>query len=247
MAQRYRAAILSAESVPFAKVGGLGDVVGALSRAVADLGCSVAVFLPRYADLQLPPDCELELVAKIDVKVGGEDRPGLIYHLKHPAHPPHYHHFFIGTIVFRTAGGSTTIHDGEPFRDNGTVRLLLASMPRGDAGDRLRPRRDPRQRSPDRAGPRVPEDPLCGGRVFQMTANILSIHNLGYQGVYPPETMAIAGFPERYPLSALALRVLGNMNFLKAGISSPTASPRSANATRRIQSGEEFGFGLRAS
>src|SRR5580765_2705419 len=67
MAQRYRAAILSAESVPFAKVGGLADVIGALSRAIADLGCSVAVFLPRYADLALPEGSELELVARIEV------------------------------------------------------------------------------------------------------------------------------------------------------------------------------------
>ena len=45
MTQRFRVAILSAESVPFAKVGGLADVVGALSKSIADLGCAVAVFL----------------------------------------------------------------------------------------------------------------------------------------------------------------------------------------------------------
>ena len=119
MAQRYRAAILSAESVPFAKVGGLADVVGALSRAVADLGCSVAVFLPRYADLQLPPDCDLELVANIHVPVGGEDQPALIFRLRHPAHPPHYHHFFVGSeTYFGRPGIYSDPATGEPFRDN---------------------------------------------------------------------------------------------------------------------------------
>jgi starch synthase len=38
----------SAEVAPFARVGGLSDVVGALSKAAAGLGHEVSVFLPKY-------------------------------------------------------------------------------------------------------------------------------------------------------------------------------------------------------
>ena len=80
---------------------------------------------------------------------------------------------------------------------------------------------------------------------FQMTANILSIHNLGYQGAYPPETMALAGFPDRffYPLSPFEF--WGKMNFLKAGIHfADRLTTVSERYAEEIQSGEEFGFGL---
>ena len=247
MAQRYRAAILSAESVPFAKVGGLGDVVGALSRAVADLGCSVAVFLPRYADLQVPPDCELELVAKIDVRVGRDDQPGLIYRLRHPAHPPHYHHFFIGNeSFFGRPGIYNDPATGEPFRDNAErfvffSRACLEAM-RATAfvPDVIHANDHQTALVPAYLRTLYAEDAF-----FQMTANILSIHNLGYQGVYPPETMAIAGFPDRYFYPLSPFEFWGNMNFLKAGIQfADRLTTVSERYAEEIQSGEEFGFGL---
>src|SRR5262245_29730059 len=39
---------VASESVPFAKTGGLGDVIGALPRALAGLGHTTSVFLPCY-------------------------------------------------------------------------------------------------------------------------------------------------------------------------------------------------------
>ena len=49
----------ASEAVPFAKTGGLADVVGALSREIAKLGHQVSVFLPLYASVR--PHLEKEL------------------------------------------------------------------------------------------------------------------------------------------------------------------------------------------
>jgi len=43
-----RVAFVAAEVAPFAKAGGLADVIGALPKALANLGVEVAVFAPRY-------------------------------------------------------------------------------------------------------------------------------------------------------------------------------------------------------
>ncbi|MFO8034696.1 MAG: glycogen/starch synthase [Candidatus Bipolaricaulota bacterium] len=43
-----RVLMVGAEVAPVAKVGGLGDVLGALPRALADLGIEVAVAMPCY-------------------------------------------------------------------------------------------------------------------------------------------------------------------------------------------------------
>ena len=47
-------AMISSECEPFAKTGGLADVVDALARALGELGHEVDVYLPRYRGLEPP-------------------------------------------------------------------------------------------------------------------------------------------------------------------------------------------------
>ena len=59
--------MLASECEPFAKTGGLADVVDALSRALGRLGHEVDVYLPWYRDLRPPPDLR---PLKLTVPVG---------------------------------------------------------------------------------------------------------------------------------------------------------------------------------
>ena len=48
-----RVVMIAGEAVPFAKVGGLGDVLGALPLALEKLGVSVTVVIPRHSVIDL--------------------------------------------------------------------------------------------------------------------------------------------------------------------------------------------------
>lgn len=53
--------LVSAEATPFAKVGGLADVVGALPIALRRLGIDARIIMPRYEHLASQPSLELVL------------------------------------------------------------------------------------------------------------------------------------------------------------------------------------------
>lgn len=65
-----RIAMVASECEPFAKTGGLADVVDALSRALGQLGHEVDVYLPRYRALK-PPDGAERLDINVPSVLGG--------------------------------------------------------------------------------------------------------------------------------------------------------------------------------
>ena len=83
----------ASECVPFSKTGGLADVVGALPRALTELGHSVTVFLPRYKQtklngaktvlqsLTIPYDDEYRFCSLLD---GGKQSGVQFYFIEYP-------------------------------------------------------------------------------------------------------------------------------------------------------------------
>lgn len=98
-----RVALLAAECEPWAKTGGLADVVDALARAVGrlpdaaagDLATPVDVFLPRYRGVPVPADAVAEAPLTVADPAGGPDLVVTIvnvaadgYRLRLVDHPP---------------------------------------------------------------------------------------------------------------------------------------------------------------
>jgi len=114
-----RVAMIASECEPYAKTGGLADVVDALSRALGQAGHEVDVYLPRYQGLDPSEPVErldlrvpFGLRGNVDVKVWSA--PGRGYRLRLVDHPPSF-----DRPEYYVSGGAD-------FPDNGFRFSLLA-------------------------------------------------------------------------------------------------------------------------
>ena len=66
-----RIAVLASEGAPYAKSGGLGDVMEALPAALKRIeGNEVLLILPYYNKIKYNPAYEVELAAQVTVQLG---------------------------------------------------------------------------------------------------------------------------------------------------------------------------------
>jgi starch synthase len=70
-------AIVASEAAPFAKTGGLADVVGSLPQALQQIGCNVKVFIPKYSVIdEAKYDLHYEYaIGEMPIRVGGVPWP----------------------------------------------------------------------------------------------------------------------------------------------------------------------------
>jgi len=207
-------ALISAECAPFAKTGGLGDVVGALPKALVRLGHDARIFIPLYASINRER-FGLKFVASACVHMGkGEEHWVGIYEAllddEVPVYFVEYNRFF----------GRPGIY-GEPkgeYKDN-AYRFGLLSKAALQICKDLNWIPDIAHIHDWSAAPvaaflktwdRV-LSPLSG------TASVLTIHNIGYQGLYHPSVLSYYGLGPEYFQPGL-FEDHGRLNLLKAGI-----------------------------
>lgn len=225
--------MVCAELAPWAKTGGLADAVAGLSAALAVAGHDVRVLLPRYSHLDPPRGnrhtfrglgrtfvvTELERDRKAEHAGSRRTRPGVLFL----------------DLEELTADAIYT----NDARDAGRFLRLAAAGAALCSGSRWRPdvihchdwhtalvpvlqRLAPSSRAP----------------------SVLTLHNVGYQGVFPDEVFASNGFAALEPALPADARAGGDTNFLRAGVRAAdrvtTVSPTYAEEIRR----PELGMGL---
>ncbi|MFI5177310.1 MAG: glycogen synthase GlgA [Vicinamibacterales bacterium] len=230
-----RVLMVASEIAPWAKTGGLADVLGALPEALERLGHRTTVVVPKYRGVEPPAG---DAVAR-RVRVGSTSHD-VVLHVA-TLSPRRRVVFVDAPRLFDRDGFYTT--GGVDFPDNAErfAVLATAALDVGHAGDAsawpdvihahdwqaglvpLLLRTTP-ERWPALAG---------AGLVF-------TIHNLAYQGTFSRETVPALGLP----WSAFTMdrgEFWGRFSFLKAGITSSdmitTVSPTYARETQRRESG----------
>jgi starch synthase len=230
-------AFVASEGVPFSKTGGLADVVGALPRALASLGHQVSVYLPRYRQTKLPDTTTV--VRSVTVPFDDQYRFASVvmappqgniryYFVEYPP-------YFDRDALYGTAAGD--------YPDN-AERFALFCRTVLEASKIVRPPQI--FHCHDWQAAMVPvllrtvyaEDPA-----FRETGSVFTIHNMGYQGLFPPDTLPLLMLP--WDLFTITkMEFFGQVNFLKGALTySDYVTTVSKKYSQEIQTAE-YGFGL---
>jgi starch synthase len=230
-------AFAASECVPFSKTGGLADVVGALPRALAGLGHQVSVYLPLYRQTRLanpkpilrsvtvPFDDRYRFCSVVD---GGSQAGVQFYFVDYPP-------YFDRDALYGTSAGD--------YHDN-AERFALFSRAVLEASKILG--RPDIFHCHDWQTALVPillrtvylEDPA-----FHDVGCVFTIHNMGYQGLFPPEILPLLMLP--WDLFTITkLEFYGNVNLLKGAlVFADYVTTVSRRYSQEIQTAE-YGFGL---
>jgi len=228
---------LSSEAVPFAKTGGLGDVSGALPRVLA-ASEKVTLVMPGYRTEEIQRS-RADVVDEFAVRIGTETHDAVI---KKTAVSANHAVCFVHNDRFFARDGIYGDDAGD-YPDNFT-RFLFFQKAALEYARRNSLRFDIVHGN-DWQTALVPllmrTDPLAAH--FAGTRSVFTIHNLGYQGIFPAAAFAETALPP-YLFSPDYLEFFGDLNCLKSGIIFSdrllTVSPTYA---REIVS-RDRGFGL---
>ncbi len=231
--------MIASETVPFAKTGGLADVVGSLSRRLSLLGHDVRIVMPRYATITTT---QLSLLpGEIEVPVGFQNEKALVFRGSLPeSEVPVY---FIDHPLFSTRPGYYGDHGSHTYRDN-HFRFALFDRAVFPLCRKL-------EWIPDILHCHDWQSALVGGYLreyesdtgFRKTGCVFTIHNIGYQGVFSKHDIHTTRL-SRETFSPQEALYEGSLNFMRCGILNAdfvtTVSPTYA---KEIQT-PEFGHGM---
>ncbi len=229
---------ITSECAPFVKTGGLADVSGSLPDALSDNGADVRVFLPLYDII----DVKKHDIIRSDfplssVEIGGRVCEYGLFERKGSAGTRYY---FIDCPHYFGRGRVYTSDEDENERFIFFQHAVLKTLQRV-------------KWSPDVFHcndwqssyiPAMLKLQYSWDSLFGSSKSLLSIHNIGYQGVFEPETVTKAGFGESCFVLGGPFEYNGNANMLKTGLFYADAISTVSPTYAREITTSEFGSGL---
>lgn len=237
----------TSEAVPFAKTGGLADAVSALASALVQLGHDVRIVLPRYYSIDRAALTQLE--GPLGVPVGWGEEWCAVYATALPAPNAGVPVYFIDHEKFFGRDGIYGTPAEPDFADN-PRRFAFFSLSVFQLCRKLGWFPDIFH-AHDWPTALVPVLLRHGqlGDDFKNTRSVLTIHNLGYQGVYSKDFFPYTRLPWDVFKTA-GFEDWERMNLLKAGIVCAnkinTVSPTYAEETKTAAYGFRLDGVLRA-
>ncbi|HXJ44246.1 MAG TPA: glycogen synthase GlgA [Bryobacteraceae bacterium] len=230
-----RIMMVSSEASPWAKSGGLADVLEALPKALAAAGHRVSVVIPRYMHALAAP--AERVIDVLPITLGGAVYDTSILRSKQD-----------GVTIFYVEHAGIYGRDGlygDQFGDYGDNHIRFAVLCKAalEISRTLFPT-DIYHCHDWQAG-LLPLYLKAFGTEpeFANARTVMTIHNLGYQGIFPRAKMADISLPDWLFRTDL-IEFWGNINLLKAGlVYADEITTVSRRYAEEIQT-PEHGFGL---
>jgi starch synthase len=239
----------TSEAVPYVKTGGLADMVSALSIALAKLGHEIKIALPRYYAVNRSDLKALE--GPMGVPLGGKEEWCKIYTSVLPGSPEKnpVNVYFVECEKYFGRDGVYGVPAEPDFLDN-PQRFIFFSKSVFQLCKKINWYPDALH-AHDWACAMVPVFLKFGERRegFARTVSVLTIHNLGYQGIYYNDNFNYSGLGWDIFYKA-GFEDWNMMNFLKAGLWSAdslnTVSQRYMEETKTLAYGSRLDGVLRS-
>ncbi|TET94610.1 MAG: glycogen synthase GlgA [Candidatus Zixiibacteriota bacterium] len=237
--------VAASEMAPFAKTGGLGDVLGALPRAFAGLGHEVKTFIPRYSSIDENIYPLQPLDWSLDVPVEPRPMPMTVEVLRDKKRRLESY-FIDNEDYFDRRELYRDSKTGADYADN-DERFIFFAHGVLEAIKKIDWKPDVIHVHDWQAGliPVYLKTIYAGDSFLAGIRTVLTVHNLAYQGVFDKERFPKLNLPDDLFHPTAPFEFYGKVNFLKAAIlfadKITTVSPQYA---MEIQSSEELGCGL---
>lgn len=232
--------IAASEAVPFVKTGGLGDVTGALANEYKKMGVDAALILPFYRKIKKSAkDFGIKPLKKeITIPLGDRFETGKLWEGKTSEGATAY---FIENDKFYDRDDIYGTPEGD-FPDN-VSRFTFYARAVCEALKTLKLNFDVIHCHDWQTGLIPVYIKTLYMNDFSKTATLLTIHNIGYQGLFQSPDMPITGLGwELFNINGLEF--YGKINFLKGGILfADIINTVSKNYAKEILT-KEYGFGL---
>lgn len=221
MSRPYNILFVSSEVEPFAKTGGLADVCSALPKALKHLGHEVRIIMPRYKFIN---EWKFKLhdiirLKDIPIKVGENTEMGKVKSSFITNQKEKIQVYFLDNEKYFNRDGLYQSPSGKKdFKDN-DERFIFFCRGVLETLKRLGWQPDIIHCNDWQTGliPAYLKTLYADDEFFKPIKTVFTIHNMAYQGAFPPDSFAHSGLPlEVY--KAEGVEAYGQFNFLKTGL-----------------------------
>lgn len=227
--------IATPEAVPYAKTGGLADVAGTLLKEYRGMNKEAYIILPLYKSIKKRDMTLKDTGLKIKIPIGDREIEGKIFSDRSSAYFIDCDEFFGREELYGTPRGD--------YIDNAS-RFIFFSRGVLETCRTLNFKPDVIHCNDWQTG-LIPLylKTIYFDTFFKDTASLFTIHNLGYQGLFPASEMPLTGLGWEL-FTPEGIEFYGDVSFLKAGLISADVLTTVSNTYAKEILQKEFGFGL---